>query len=87
MRQAMPPISERAAEPKERLQREHDGHKKSRLQMLYRLASGHAHERQEVARLLGLHRKTIGRSDPGAEHAADPGVRGAPVGGGLYLRQ
>ena len=40
MRQAMPPITEQAADLKQRLQREHDGHKKPRLQMLYLLASG-----------------------------------------------
>jgi transposase len=44
-----------------RLQHEHDGHKKPRLQMLYLLASGQAHSRQEVAQLLGVHRNTIGR--------------------------
>jgi transposase len=61
MRQAMPPITEQAADLKQRLRREHDGHKKPRLQMLYLLASGQAHERQEVARLLGVHRNTVGR--------------------------
>jgi transposase len=61
MRKAIPPITEYAADLKQRLQREHDSHKKLRLQMLYLLASGQAHERQEVARLLGVHRNTIGR--------------------------
>jgi transposase len=46
---------------KYRLQHEHDGHKKPRLQMLYLLATGQAHTRQDVARLLGVHRNTIGR--------------------------
>jgi transposase len=41
--------------------REHAGQKKPRLQMLYLLASGQAHTRQEVAALLGVHRNTIGR--------------------------
>jgi transposase len=41
--------------------REHDGHKKTRLQMLYLLASRQAHSRQDVARLLGVHRNTISR--------------------------
>lgn len=61
MRQPMPPITEQAADLKERLRREHNSQKKPRLQMLYLLASGQAHERQEVARLLGVHRNTIGR--------------------------
>ena len=61
MRRAIPPITEHTDELKHRLQREHDGHQKPRLQMLYVLASGQAHTRQEVAQLLGVHRNTIGR--------------------------
>ena len=61
MRTAIPPITEHADDLKHRLQREHDGHKKPRLQMLYLLASGQAQTRQEVAHLLGVHRNTIGR--------------------------
>jgi transposase len=61
MRKAIPPITEPATELKQRLQREHDSHKKLRLQMLYLLASRQAHERQKVAQLLGVHRNTIGR--------------------------
>jgi transposase len=61
MRQAIPAISERAGELKQRLRHEQDGHKKPRLQMLYLLASGQAHSRQDVAHLLGVHRDTIGR--------------------------
>lgn len=61
MRTAIPPMTEPAAALTRRLQRAHDSHQKLRLQMLYWLASGQAHERQEVARLLGVHRKTIGR--------------------------
>ena len=61
MRIAIPPITEPETELKQRLQREHDSHKKLRLQMLYLLASGQAHDRQEVARLLGVHRNTVGR--------------------------
>jgi hypothetical protein len=45
---------------KQRLQHEHDGRKKPRLQMLYLLASGQAQTRQAVAQLLGIHRNTIG---------------------------
>ena len=61
MRTAIPPIAEHETELKQRLRREHDSHKKLRLQMLYLLASGQAHDRQEVAHLLGVHRNTIGR--------------------------
>jgi transposase len=61
MRTAIPPITESADDLKQRLQREHDGHKKPRLQMLYLLASRQAHTRQDVAQLLGGHRNTIGR--------------------------
>jgi transposase len=59
MRNPIPPIPEEVATLKERLQHEHDGHKKPRLQMLYLLASGQARTRQDVARLLGVHRNTI----------------------------
>ena len=61
MHNAIPPINEGVAALKARLRHEHDGHKKPRLQMLYLLASGQAHSRQEVARLLGVHRNTISR--------------------------
>ena len=61
MRIAIPPITEHEADLKQRLRREHDSDKKLRLQMLYLLASGQAHHRQEVAHLLGVHRNTIGR--------------------------
>ena len=61
MRNPIPPIREDVAALKERLQHAHDGHKKPRLQMLYLLASGPAHTRQDVARLLGVHRNTISR--------------------------
>jgi transposase len=60
MRKALPVITEDADTLKQRVQRERDGRKKARLQMLYLLASGHAHTRQAVAQLLGVHRNTIG---------------------------
>jgi transposase len=60
MRKALPIISDDAATLKQRLQREHDGRKKPRLQMLYLLASGHGQTRQAVAQLLGVHRNTVG---------------------------
>jgi transposase len=53
-------ITEHADTLKQRLQREHDGRKKPRLQMLYVLASGQAQTRREVAQPLGVHRHTIG---------------------------
>ena len=61
MRNPVPPIREDEATLKQRLQHEHDGHKKLRLHMLYLLATGQAQARQDVARLLGVHRNTIGR--------------------------
>jgi Homeodomain-like domain len=61
MRTAVPPLSEQADDRKHRLQREHDGPKQPRLQMLYLLASGQAHTRQDVAQLLGVQRNTVGR--------------------------
>jgi transposase len=61
MRKALPVIREDTATLKQRLQREHDGRKKPRLQMLYWLASGQAQTRRDVAQLLGVHRHTIGR--------------------------
>ena len=60
MRKDLPVITEAAEALKQRLQREHHGRKKPRLQMLYLLASGQAHTRQDVAQLLGVHRNTIG---------------------------
>jgi transposase len=61
MRNPVPPIREDEATLKQRLQQEHDGHKKPRLQMRYLLATRQAQDRQDVARLLGVHRNTIGR--------------------------
>jgi transposase len=61
MRNPIPTIHEEVAALKERLQRERDGHKKPRLQMLYLLVTRQAQDRQEVARLLGVHRNTISR--------------------------
>src|SRR5687767_7451077 len=61
MYRVTPYIREHVNELRQRLQHEHDGHKQPRLQMLYLLASGQAHSRQEVGQLLGIHRNTIGR--------------------------
>jgi transposase len=60
MRKALPVMTEDVEHLKQRLQREHDGRKKPRLQRLYVLASGQARTRQDVAQLLGVHRNTIG---------------------------
>ena len=60
MRKVLPVIVEDADILKQRLSRERNGRKKPRLQMLYLLASGQAQTRQDVARLLGVHRNTIG---------------------------
>jgi transposase len=59
MRKALPVITETVEHLKQRLQREHDGRKKPRLQMLYLLAGRQAQTRLEVAQLLGVHRNTI----------------------------
>jgi transposase len=61
MRNAIPPIPEAVATLQERLRHEHDGHQKPRGQMLDRLARRQAPTRQDAARLLGVHRHTIGR--------------------------
>jgi transposase len=61
MRTPLPLIHEDEAALKQRLQYEHDGHKKPRLHMLYLLATRQAQDRQGVARLLGVHRNTISR--------------------------
>ena len=61
MRKALPTMTEALGTLKQRLQHAHDGRKKPRLQMLYLLASGRAHTRQEVAQLPGVHRHTLGR--------------------------
>jgi len=61
MRRAVPAITKSAADLKQQLQRERDGRKKPRLQMLYLLASEQAHTRQEVATVLGVSRNTVGR--------------------------
>jgi transposase len=60
MRKALPVITENVEHLQQCLQREQDGRKKPRLQMLYWLASGQAHTRRDVAQLLGVHRNTIG---------------------------
>jgi putative transposase len=60
MRKALPAISEDEAPLKRRFEHARAGRKKLRLHRLYVLASGHAQTRQDVARLLGVRRHTIG---------------------------
>jgi hypothetical protein len=60
MRNPLPIFHGDTASLKQRIQQEHDGHKKPRLQMLYWLASGPAQTRQNVAQFLEVHRHTIG---------------------------
>ena len=50
MRGAIPPMTEPMDHLKHRLQREHDGHKQPRLQMLFVLASGQP-PHQDVAQI------------------------------------
>ncbi len=61
MRHTIPPMHEGVAALTARLQHAHDGHKTPRVQMLSLLARRQAHTRQDVARLLGVHRTTISR--------------------------
>jgi transposase len=60
MRKVIPVITEDVESLKQRLQRERNGRKNPRLQMLYLLASGQAQTHQDVPKLLGVHRHTIG---------------------------
>jgi Homeodomain-like domain len=61
MRHPVPTIREEVAALKARRQPAHDGHTKPRLQLLSLLASVPAQTRQDVARLLGVHRHTLSR--------------------------
>jgi hypothetical protein len=61
MRHPMPPIGADEATLRERLQREQDGHRKPRLQRLSLRVTRQAQDRQDGARLLGVHRHPIGR--------------------------
>jgi DNA invertase Pin-like site-specific DNA recombinase len=54
-------MREKEAPLKERRPRAQDGQRQPRVQRLCWLATRHAQDRQEVARLLGVHRHTIGR--------------------------
>jgi hypothetical protein len=73
MRNALPVITADVEHLKQGLQREPDGRKTPRLQMLDWLASRQAQTRQEVAQLPGVHRHTVGhwlaRSEAGGLEA------------------
>ncbi len=55
-----PPIHETPEDLKRRRQQEHHWLKQLRLQALYLLATGQATERQQVAKLLGVSRNSVG---------------------------
>jgi len=59
MRKKMPPMTESADALHQRRQQDKDLKKRQRLQALSRVASGHAHHRQEIAELLGVHRHSV----------------------------
>jgi transposase len=61
MRKPVPPISESAADLKQRFKQERHAARQQRLHALYVLASGQARSRQAVAGLLGVDRNTVGR--------------------------
>lgn len=61
MRNPVPLMREDEAALKQRLQHEDAGRKKPRVPMRSLLATQQAQDRQEVARLLGVHRNTISR--------------------------
>jgi hypothetical protein len=60
MRHVRPVIPEQAERLKQRLQRDRDRRKPSRLPMRDLLASGQAPTRQDVAQRLGVHRHSVG---------------------------
>ena len=61
MYKPIPPIHETAEELKRLHKQERHRLKQQRLHALYLLASGQAHERQQVAALLGVGRNAVGR--------------------------
>ena len=61
MNRKLPDITESATELKSRLRSESVGYKKQRLTALYLLQSGGAKNRQQVADLIGVNRKTVGQ--------------------------
>ena len=60
MNRKLPDITESATELKNRLRKEWVVYKQQRLMALYLLQSGKATNRQQVADLIGVNRKTVG---------------------------
>jgi transposase len=60
MYKPIPPIQESAEDLKARLRQEPHPLKRPRLHVLYLLKSGQAHQRQQVASLVGVHRNSVG---------------------------
>ena len=61
MNRTMPTVIESADDLKTRFHREHNPHKRERLQMLYFIASAQATRRIQLASLLGVSRNTLTR--------------------------
>lgn len=61
MNRGQPLVTESADELKMLLKQESNRQKRQRLHALYLFASGQVHSRQEAARVLGIHRETLGR--------------------------
>ena len=61
MKTPLPPLHETPAALRALLTDERDAQKPQRLQALYLLQTPQARTRRQVARLLGVHRDTVGR--------------------------
>jgi transposase len=61
MKTPIPPIHETPEQLKALLTAERDAQKHQRLQALYLLQTEQAYTRRQLARLLGVHRETVGR--------------------------
>ena len=59
-KKALPPIPATPEELRALIKRQHDGQQRQRLQALYLVQTQQARTRQQVARLLGGHRHTVG---------------------------
>ena len=60
MKKAIPPIQETPEALKDLIRRQHDGQRRQRLHALYLVQTQQAHTRQQVAKLRGVHRTTVG---------------------------
>jgi Helix-turn-helix domain len=61
MKIAIPPIHDTPAELRQRLKAERDAQKHQRVHARYLLPTQQARTRRQGARLLGVHRETVGR--------------------------